>query len=171
MSTHAGDEPTGHVRRKTTLPARYEDYDLTGFALPTLYTEPMSPHTQIPSKLSYAKEQEESPLAFSPLQIPGDELHSSEEWSDTDPSRSEKDKLKHRNRDLYHANGNMHHTVTVQMMQHERDALQQTNQQYAQELSQLKQQMQQLQIQVSQQHPVSRSPPSPITARQPHSGQ
>ncbi len=87
----------------------------------------------------------------------------------TDPSRSEKDKLKHRNRDLYHANGNMHHTV--QMMQHERDALQQTNQQYAQELSQLKQQMQQLQIQVSQQHPVSRSPPSPITARQPHSGQ
>ncbi len=140
-------------------------------ALPCLHCiqTPCHPHTQIPSKLSYAKEQEESPLAFSPLQIPGDELHSSEEWSDTDPSRSEKDKLKHRNRDLYHANGNMHHTV--QMMQHERDALQQTNQQYAQELSQLKRQMQQLQIQVSQQHPVSRSPPSPVTARQPHSGQ
>lgn len=164
MSTYAVDEPTGRVRRKTALPARYEDYDLTGFALPTLYPEPMSPHTQIPSNLSEGEDQEEGAMAFSLPPIPGDEPHSSEEWSDTDPGRSENAILQQRNRNLRHANENMRHTV--QMMQQERDALQQTNQQFAQELSQLKRQMQQLQIQVDQQQPQPH--PSAIPVRQPH---
>ncbi len=159
MSTHADDEPTGHVRRKTALPARYEDYDLTGFILPMLHPEPVSPHTRIPSNLSDEEYQEEGATAFSLPQIPGNEHQSSEEWSDTDPSRSENALLKQRNRNLRYANENI--LQTVQVMQRERDALQQTNQQYAQELSQLKRQIQQLQIQVSQQQPVAQPQPQP----------
>lgn len=164
MSTYAEDEPTGRVRRKTALPARYEDYDLTGFALPTLYPEPVSPRTQIPSNLSEGEDQKEGATAFSLPPVPGDDPHSSEEWSDTDPGRSENAILKQRNRNLRHANENMRHTV--QMMQQEKDALQQTNQQFAQELTQLKRQMQQLQIQVDQQQPQPHS--SAIPAQQPH---
>lgn len=149
MSTHADDEPTGRVRRKTSLPSRYGDYDLTGFVLPTLHPEPVSPYTQIPSNLS----DEEGAMAFKLPQIPDDEYHSSEEWSDNDPGRSENALLKQRNRNLRYANENMLHTV--QVMQMERDALKQTNQQYGQELSQLKWQMQQLQIQASQLRPVA----------------
>lgn len=153
MSTHADDEPTGRVRRKTSLPSRYGDYDLTGFVLPTLHPEPVSPHTQIPSNLSDEEDQEEGAMEFKLPQIPDDEHHSSEEWSDNDPGRSENALLKQRNRNLRYANENMLHTV--QVMQMERDALKQTSQQYAQELSQLKWQMQQLQIQASQLQPVA----------------
>ncbi|KAL1255486.1 hypothetical protein QQF64_013547 [Cirrhinus molitorella] len=157
MSTHADDEPTGRVRRKTALPARYEDYDLTGFVLPTLHPEPVSSHTQIPSNLSDDEEQEEGTTAFSLLQIPVDETQSSDKWSDTDSGRSENALLKQRNRILHYANENMLHTVKVV----ERDILQQTNQHYAQQLSQLKQQMQQLQTEVSQQGPAAQPQPHP----------
>lgn len=146
MSAHADDEPTGRVRRKTALLACYEDYDLTGYILPTWHPEPVSPHTQLPSILPDDEEREEGATAFS---LPVDEPQSSEGWSDTDPGRSENALLKQRNRNLCYANENMLHTV--QVMERERAVLQQTNQQYAQELFQLKQQMQQLHIQVSQQ--------------------
>lgn len=73
MSTYAEYEPTGRVRRKTALSAQYEDYDLTGFALPTLYPEPVSPHTQIPSNLSEGEDQEEGTTAFSLPPVPGDD--------------------------------------------------------------------------------------------------
>lgn len=165
MSAHAEDEPTGRVRRKTALPARYEDYDLTGFSLPKLqYPEPVSPHTQIPSNLSEGEDQQKGATAFSPVQITCDEPHSSEEWSDTELSRSENDIFKRRNMNLHHVDKNMFRTVDL--IQQERDALQQTNQQYAQELSQLKRQMQQLQIQVEQQQQIAQPLPSVIPARQ-----
>lgn len=157
---HPEDESDGRVRRKTALPARYADYDLTGFAQPTLTTEPMSPHTQIPSHLSDDENQEEGATAYDLPLITVDELHSSDEGSTSDSGRSETALLKQTNRNLHYENDNMLHTV--QVMQKERDALQLTNQHYAQELSQLKWQMQQLQIQVSQTQSVVQPQP-PLT--------
>lgn len=117
---HPEDESDGRVRRKTALPARYADYDLTGFAQPTLTTEPMSPHTQIPSHLSDDENQEEGATAYDLPLITVDELHSSDEWSTSDSGRSETALLKKRNRNLHYENDNMLHTV--QVMQKERDA-------------------------------------------------
>lgn len=163
MSTHEEEEPAGRVRRKTALPAQYEDYDLTGFVLPKLCSEPLSPHTQIPSHLSEDKDQQEGATGFSLLQLK--EPHSQDEWSDTEQSRSETDELKQRHESLRYAHKNMLHTV--QVVQQERDALQQTNRQYAQELSELKRQMQQLQIQMNQQRPVVQPSSSAIPVHQP----
>lgn len=80
-------------------------------------------------------------------------------------SRSETDELKQRHESLRYAHKNMLHTV--QVVQQERDALQQTNRQYAQELSELKWQMQQLQIQMNQQRPVVQPSSSVIPVHQP----
>lgn len=60
------------------------------------------------------------------IEKPHSLIHS-KDWSDTDLSRSENDIVKQRNMNLRHA--------TVNLIQQERDALQQKNQQYAQELS------------------------------------
>lgn len=165
MSIHAEKEPAGRVRRKKALPVRYEDYDLTGFVMPKLHSVPVSPHTQMPSNQPEDEDELKGATAFSVLQTPGGKHLSSDEWSDTEPSRSETGILKQWNKDVRQSNEYMSHSM--QMIQQEKEALQQTNRQYAEDLSQLKRQMQQLQIQVEQQRPIAQPPLSAASVHQP----
>ncbi|RXN20959.1 1-phosphatidylinositol 4,5-bisphosphate phosphodiesterase delta-3-A-like protein [Labeo rohita] len=145
MSQHAEDEPTVRVRRKTVLPACYDEYDLTGFTLLKPVAQPMSPPTHS-SRLDESDDQEEGATGFTPV-LPAYEADSPLPWSD-DEQESASDVIRRENKDLRRA---------LQMIQQERDKFQTTNDQYATEPSQLKQQMRQLQIRMEQQHPGSQS--------------
>ncbi|KAL0147386.1 hypothetical protein M9458_057313 [Cirrhinus mrigala] len=80
MSQHAEDEPTVRVRRKTVLPARYDEYDLTGFALLKPAAQPMSPPTHS-TRLAEGDDQEEGTTGFTPV-LPAYEADSPLPWSD-----------------------------------------------------------------------------------------
>lgn len=157
MSQHEEDEPVVRVRRKTALPARYEEYDLSGFTLPRLYPEPMSSHPQFHPTVPSSTEPEEGAAGIahpSPLRKEPDSL---QRWSDVESWDSETSILKRENRNLRLAHDNLLHTL--QAIQQERDTFQQATDQYSQELLQLKRQMQQLQIQLEQQQPAAQSSP------------
>ncbi|KAL0151955.1 hypothetical protein M9458_052762 [Cirrhinus mrigala] len=156
MSQHAEDEPTVRVRRKTVLPARYDEYDLTGFTLLKPAAQPMSPPTHS-TRLAEGDVQEEGATGFTPM-LPAYEADSPLPWSD-DEQESASDVIRRENKDLRKA---------LQMIQQERDKFQTTNERYATELSQLKQQMRQLQIRMDQQHPGSQSL-SPVAPPRQHS--
>ncbi len=127
MSQHEEDEPTVHVRRKTVLPARYEEYDLTGFTLSKPVTQPMSPLIHS-TRLAKGYQVEEGATGFTPL-LPGYEADSPLQWSD-DEHESASDIIRRDNKDL---------SIALQMIQQERNSFQNINDQYAKELSQLKQ--------------------------------
>ncbi len=144
------------VRRKTVLPARYEEYDLTGFTLSKPVTQPMSPLIHS-TRLAEGDDAEEGATGFIPL-LPGYEADSPLQWSD-DEHESASDIIKRENKDL---------RIALQMIQQERDSFQNANDQYAKELSQLKQQMKQLQIKMDQQCTGSQ-PSSPVAPPRQHS--
>ncbi|XP_026094149.1 uncharacterized protein LOC113066497 [Carassius auratus] len=166
MSQHEEDEPVVRARRKTVLPVRYEDYNLSGFTLPKLFPECMSPHSQLHPTVPPSLEPEDCARAtgITPQQLPHKELDNPLQWSDDEPWGSETSILQRENRDLRLAHDNL--LQTLQTMQQERDTFQQATDRYSQELSQLKQQMQQLQIQMVQQQPAEQFSP-PVTPTRP----
>lgn len=100
MSKHEDDEPVLHVRRKTALPARYEEYDLSGFTLPRLFPEPMSPHSQFHPTVLPSQEPKDSAAGITPQPLLRKEPDSPQQWSDDEPLGSETSVLKRENRDL-----------------------------------------------------------------------
>ncbi len=156
ISQHEEDEPVVHVRRKTALPARYEEYDLSGFTLPRLYPKPMSSHPQFHPTVPSSPEQEEGAAGITHPSPPRKELDSLQWWCDAE-SWDQTSILNSENRNLCLDHDNLLHTL--QAMQHERDTFQQATDQYSQDLLQLKRQMQQLQIQLEQRQPTAQSSP------------
>lgn len=147
MSHNAEDEPNVRVRRKMVLPARYEDYDLTGFNLPKAVSQPMLPLTSSTQRAKCTEKEQAAPHI---PKLPEFGFDSPHPLSDEEQWETRSDKLKRENEEMRKSYDKMQHTL--QMVQQERDTFQSKNDQYEQELTELKQQMKQLQSQMRQQH-------------------
>lgn len=147
MSQHSGDEPAVRVRRKSVLPARYDEYDLTGFTLPKPVPPPLSPLTHSP-RLAECDDTQDGAFGFTPV-LPGHEADSPSQWSDDEGASDI----------VARENAKLHNSLWT--IQQERDIFQRANEQYAKELTQLQHQMRQLQFHMGQQRHESQ-PPAPV---------